>query len=391
MRRHPPPEVDPERVRTLLASARTRPDPPPRHGWIPEEEPPTADLSWLDESSVWDVGPSDVEEEGHRITRATTAGRRVRSPRRRRPHRERQGGATGAPDDVEPWPDLEPSAGVARSDASEPSGGGRHRPHPRILTVPVAFRGARVTVSVRAVVAFLVVLVVAVVFFAVRVARAQQAAAPQPVPAGEGVVGRASVPSAFTSSSTESSGGTASPAGAAGNASSTGGGTARGSPGRLLVVDVVGHVARPGVVTVPDGSRVVDVLAAAGGALAGADMQRLNLARLVVDGEQVFVPNPGETAPILIGGLGGSGAGSGPSPPGAGAGSGSGTASVPLVDLNTATLAALDTLPGVGPVLAQRILDWRAQHGRFTSVDELGEVSGIGDKLLEQIRPKVTV
>ena len=257
--------------------------------------------------------------------------------------------------------------------------------------MPVAFRGARVTVSVRAVVAFLVVLVVAVVFFAVLVARAQQAAAPQPVPAGEGVVGRASVPSAFTSSSTESSGGTASPAGAAGNASSTGGGTARGSPGRLLVVDVVGHVARPGVVTVPDGSRVVDVLAAAGGALAGADMQRLNLARLVVDGEQVFVPNPGETAPILIGGLGGSGAGSGPSPPGAGAGSGSGTASVPLVDLNTATLAALDTLPGVGPVLAQRILDWRAQHGRFTSVDELGEVSGIGDKLLEQIRPKVTV
>ena len=61
-----------------------------------------------------------------------------------------------------------------------------------------------------------------------------------------------------------------------------------------------------------------------------------------------------------------------------------------LVDL-TATLAALDTLPGVGPVLAQRILDWRAQHGRFSSVDELGEVSGIGDKLLEQIRPKVRV
>ena len=61
------------------------------------------------------------------------------------------------------------------------------------------------------------------------------------------------------------------------------------------------------------------------------------------------------------------------------------------MDLNTATLAALDTLPGVGPVLAQRILDWRAQHGRFSSVDELGEVSGIGDKLLEQIRPKVRV
>ena len=350
MRRHPPREVDPERLRTLLASARARPDPPRRHGWIPEEEPPAADMSWLDESSVWDVGPALREE-----------------------------------DDL--IPDIEPSAGAARSDADEPSGGGRHRPHPRVLTVPVAFRGARLAVSVRAVVAFLVVLVVAVLFFAVRVARAQQAAAPQPVPAGEGVVGRTSVPSAFASSSGVPAPGASN---AAGNASSTAEATARGSPGRLLVVDVIGHVARPGVVTVGDGSRVVDVLAAAGGALPGADLQRLNLARPVVDGEQVFVPKPGETPPILIGGLGGSMAGSGPSPPG-GAATGSGTASIPLVDLNTATLAALDTLPGVGPVLAQRILDWRAQHGRFTSVDELGEVSGIGDKLLEQIRPKVTV
>ena len=81
----------------------------------------------------------------------------------------------------------------------------------------------------------------------------------------------------------------------------------------------------------------------------------------------------------------GSGAGS------AGTGAGGASTAVALVDLNTATLAALDTLPGVGPVLAQRILDWRAQHGRFASVDELGEVSGIGDKLLEQIRPKVRV
>ncbi|HWI34217.1 MAG TPA: ComEA family DNA-binding protein [Lapillicoccus sp.] len=256
--------------------------------------------------------------------------------------------------------------------------------------MPVAFRGARVAVSARAVVAFLVVLVVAVVFFAVRVARAQQAAAPQPVPAGEGVVGRASVPSAFVPSSAESAGGATN---ATADASSTAGAVARESPGRLMVVDVVGHVARPGVVRVPDGSRVVDVLAAAGGALPEADLQRLNLARQVADGEQVFVPKPGETPPILIGGLSGSAAGSGASVDGGsgGGGSGGGTASNPLVDLNTATLAALDTLPGVGPVLAQRILDWRTQHGRFTSVDELGEVSGIGDKLLEQIRPKVTV
>ena len=78
--------------------------------------------------------------------------------------------------------------------------------------------------------------------------------------------------------------------------------------------------------------------------------------------------------------------------PGAGlqAGRGSGGAGVP-VDLNSADLATLDTLPGVGPVLAQRIVDWRAEHGRFSSVDELGEVSGIGDKLLAQIGPKVRV
>jgi competence protein ComEA len=163
------------------------------------------------------------------------------------------------------------------------------------------------------------------------------------------------------------------------------GASARGSPGRLVVVDVVGQVVHPGVVAVPDGSRVFDVLTAAGGPLPGADVQRLNLARLVGDGEQVFVPRPGETPPVLVGSVG-TGGGSG----GAASGGAAGT-TVAVVDLNTATLAALDTLPGVGPVLAQRILDWRAQHGRFSSVDELGEVSGIGDKLLEQIRPKVRV
>jgi competence protein ComEA len=347
-------------------------------------------MSWLDESSVWDVGPSLVEVEDPPIARAAASGRRGRSRRRRRPDRARWTDGEGPAGHVSAGPDIQPSPGEAQSDRNEPTVGGRHRPHPRVLTVPVAFRGARIAVSARAVVAFLVVLVVAVVFFAVRVARAQQAAAPQPVPAREGVVGRASVPSAFVASSAESAGGATN---ATADPSSTAGAVARGSPGRLMVVDVVGHVARPGVVRVPDGSRVVDVLAAAGGALPEADLQRLNLARHVADGEQVFVPKPGETPPILIGGLSGSAAGSGASVGGGsgGGGSGGGTASNALVDLNTATLAALDTLPGVGPVLAQRILDWRTQHGRFTSVDELGEVSGIGDKLLEQIRPKVTV
>jgi competence protein ComEA len=353
-------------------------------------------MSWLDESSVWDVGPFLGESEDQPIAHAAASGRRRRSLRSTRSDRGHQTDGEGAPGDAAPWPDLEPSSVGARSNRNESTGGGRHRPHPRVLTVPVAFRGARIAVSARAVLAFLVVLVLAVVFFAVRVARAQQAAAPQPVPAGEGVVGRASVPSAFASSSGASAGGATK---ATGDPSSAAEAVARGSPGRLLVVDVVGHVARPGVVSVPDGSRVVDVLAAAGGALPGADLQRLNLARQIGDGEQVFVPKPGEAPPILIGGLSGSAPEAGASPSGGGGGGGGGaggftaggTASTTLVDLNTATLPALDTLPGVGPVLAQRILDWRNQHGRFMSVDELGEVSGIGDKLLEQIRPRVTV
>ncbi len=284
-----------------------------------------------------------------------------------------------------------PTGGGSGAGGSGSAGEGRHRPPPRVLTVPVAFRGARVAVSVRAVVAFVLVLVVAVVFFAVRVARAQQAAAPQSIPTGEGLVARGSLPAAFATEATGGAGATASGAGggATGTDPLSSGASARGSPGRLVIIDVVGQVARPGVVTVPDGSRVVDVLTAAGGALPGADVQRLNLARLVADGEQVFVPRPGETPPVLVGGLGGAGSGAGAG----GAGSGVGGASVAgaVIDLNTATLAALDTLPGVGPVLAQRILDWRAQHGRFATVDELGEVSGIGDKLLEQIRPKVKV
>jgi competence protein ComEA len=150
------------------------------------------------------------------------------------------------------------------------------------------------------------------------------------------------------------------------------------------VVHVVGQVKRPGLVRLAPGARVADAIAAAGGAKSTADLSLLNLARPVVDGEQVHVPRPGESPAVgagagAAGGAGAVGAGGG------GAGGGG------LVNLNTADLAALDTLPGVGPVLAQRILDWRAEHGRFTSVEELGEVSGIGEKLYAQIRPKVTV
>lgn len=168
------------------------------------------------------------------------------------------------------------------------------------------------------------------------------------------------------------------------------GSAASGSPS-LLNIHVVGAVRSPGVVTVAPGARVEDAVKAAGG-LKGADASGINLARPLADGEQVIVPRPGETPPV-------------PSPPAAPAGgqtSSAGAANTPgnpgapagasaLVNLNTADAAALDTLPGVGPVLAQRIIDWRTEHGRFSSVDELGEVSGIGDKALERLRSKVTV
>jgi competence protein ComEA len=157
-----------------------------------------------------------------------------------------------------------------------------------------------------------------------------------------------------------------------------------------VVVHVVGRVRHAGVVRLPAGARVEQALAAAGGPRRDADLTRLNLARVLVDGEQVWVPRPGEAnGPDVVGPVGFP-VGSGPGGSGSrGGGSGSAGAALAPVNINTATLADLDTLPGVGPVLAQRIVDWRTQNGRFTSVDELGEVSGIGDAVLARLRPLV--
>ncbi len=148
-----------------------------------------------------------------------------------------------------------------------------------------------------------------------------------------------------------------------------------GGSASRLVVHVVGAVRRPGVVDLPAGARVGDAVRAAGGLTAQADPVALNLARSLSDGEQVRVPLKGESV---------TGAGS-PTPGGVGGGG------TPRVSLNSADLAALDSLPGVGPVLASRVIEWRRAHGRFTSVDELGEVTGIGDRLLEQLRPLVAL
>ncbi len=141
-----------------------------------------------------------------------------------------------------------------------------------------------------------------------------------------------------------------------------------------VVVSVAGRVARPGLIRLPDGARVADALATVGGALPGTDLMGLNIARRLSDGEQLLVgvaPPPGQLA-------------DGPA-------AGTPTGAPRKVDLNAATLEQLDVLPGVGPVTAQRILDWRAAHGRFTSVDQLREVSGIGQARLAQLKDLVRV
>ncbi|WP_435742108.1 helix-hairpin-helix domain-containing protein [Nocardioides sp. SYSU DS0663] len=147
-----------------------------------------------------------------------------------------------------------------------------------------------------------------------------------------------------------------------------------------VVVDVAGQVRRPGIVVLEAGARVVDALDAAGGARRGVDLSVLNLARVLVDGEQVRVgAPPGPQAGAVPGAV----PGVAPAP---------GTAAAPsVVDLNTATEAQLDTLPQVGPVTAAAIVAWRTEHGSFSAVEELLEVDGIGEATLAQIAPHVTV
>lgn len=157
---------------------------------------------------------------------------------------------------------------------------------------------------------------------------------------------------------------------------SAGAPNAVGTAGVEIVVDVGGKVREPGIHRLPAGSRVADALRAAGGARPGTDLDGLNRARFLVDGEQVIVGGP-VAAPMP--GAGGAGVG-GP------AGSVAGAAPAAPVSLNTATVDQLDTLPGVGPVLAQHIVDYRTQHGGFRSVDELREVNGIGDRRFADLR-----
>jgi len=171
------------------------------------------------------------------------------------------------------------------------------------------------------------------------------------------------VPAAPTSSAGAGHASSAPPAPSVGEAAET---------SATVVVSVVGRVRSPGLVTLPTGARVADAIAAAGGLLPGTDGSSVNLAAVVSDGEQVAVGVPGAAGRAAPTGAGPAG------PPG-------------KVNLNSATVADLDGLPGIGPVLAQRIIDYRDQQGPFASVDQLDDVPGIGPAIFAQLTELVTV
>lgn len=240
-------------------------------------------------------------------------------------------------------------------------------------------REARWSLAPSAAAGALLVVAAVVVLLVLSAATSGGASVPTPTP---GVAVPARTPAGASSSSSVSS------ASGVPVASPSPGGAASG--GAEVVVDVVGQVARPGLVRLPAGARADDAVRAAGGARPDADLRRVNLARVLVDGEQLVVPAPGEalpsptSAPAATAATGAAGAAGG-------AGSAGGRAASGPVDLNSATLADLDALPGVGPVLAQRVLDWRAQHGRFSTVEELGEVPGFGPAALARLTPLLVV
>jgi competence protein ComEA len=160
-------------------------------------------------------------------------------------------------------------------------------------------------------------------------------------------------------------------------AADSSGSTPEATEPAVLYVHVLGAVQRPGLYTLAAGSRVVDAVGAAGGMTDDAEQSGVNLARLLNDGEQLVVPHVGD--PVQQPQAPGPGGQAVGAPPGG------------KVNLNTATEAELDTLPRVGPAMAAKILAWRAENGRFTSIDDLMNVSGIGQKTFDGLKDLVTV
>ncbi|MFE9323813.1 helix-hairpin-helix domain-containing protein [Nocardia sp. NPDC052278] len=243
--------------------------------------------------------------------------------------------------------------------------------------VPERFRGTRLDPGWRGLVTLVAVGLAAVVVAAVVVLRERPVAQLVPLPSAVRI-SAGTVPAGLSGASMAASSG----AGPSVVPVTT-------STATELVISVVGLVHRGGLVRLPAGARVADALNAAGGAKDGADLSGLNLAQRLQDGDQILV---GPSAPNAGPQLGSATISAGGRPPG-GVASNSAAAQRPSskVDLNTATEAELDALPGIGPVTARAIVTWRTTNGRFTDVAQLGEVDGIGPARLARLRDLVTV
>ncbi len=283
---------------------------------------------------------------------------------------------------------VAPAASIRRPPApADPEGvpEGRHRSRRTpLVSLPSSLHDARLAVGAPVVRGMVVLLLVLAAVLGVRVAWAEHSAAPQPVQT-------AKQPDRAAATATPAQPEVGGQQALASDATVEPSGDPTTVPTAYveIVVHVIGAVHEPGVVLLAPGSRVQDAVEAAGGLRDEADLTRLNLARPAVDGERLWVPMPGEEPPPEL-----------PAPPEPLTVSGSGSADAigqasdddqAVVDLNTADQAELETLPGVGPVTADRILAWRAEHGTFATVEELMEVSGIGERTLEQLRPHVGV
>ncbi|MFF1681302.1 helix-hairpin-helix domain-containing protein [Streptomyces sp. NPDC058256] len=247
----------------------------------------------------------------------------------------------------------------ADADAGEGAGAWRDRVGPAVRERMPLWLQWRCGLERRSVAALTLLLVVAAVFAVQHfwTGRTQSVRAPEVVRAAR-PFGEPAGQAKQQESAPDASAGSPAPFGAAGTA---------------IVVDVSGKVRSPGLQRLPSGSRVEDALRAAGGVRPGTNTEGLNRARLLLDGEQIVVG-----ASVFAGGSGVGAAGTG--------GTVGGAAPAAPVSLNTATVEQLDGLPGVGPVLAQHIVDYRTQNGGFRSVDELREVNGIGDRRFADLR-----
>ncbi len=267
----------------------------------------------------------------------------------------------------------EDDVGAEQATAEEAIEPRRHRINGRWgrfaeLWVPEPMRNARVDPGRRGMIVLVLVAALAATAAAVGVWRDR----PEPRPIETATVAAVS----DTGSSTGAIGSTA-PAGSAAPSSASSA-SASAVPAGEIVVSVTGLVVNPGVVHLPADSRVADAIAAAGGTVDGANLTGMNLAAKLADGDSVVVTDTGSAAaaPTVVAPAGSSASGSVPAG---------------LVNLNTADEAALDTLPGVGPVMAQNIIAWRESNGKFTSVEQLQEISGIGPSRYAQISALVTV